>query len=113
MALALIEGWIDQVAVEAAGNRLPSLIKLRETQSRRRATQSPTQQLFAALVGLEVSPRRARECAAFWREIGEMKNENRDRLWEDSVLLPEQGDLADPIKFLKSTIVPDDLSGLI
>ncbi len=113
MALALIEGWIDQVVVEAAGNRLPSLIKLRETQSRRRATQSPTQQLFAALVGLEVSPRRARECAAFWREIGEMKNENRDRLWEDSVLLPEQGDLADPIKFLKSTIVPDDLSGLI
>ena len=113
MVLALIEGWIDQVVVDAAGDRLPSLLKLRETQARRRATQSPTQQLFAALVGLEVSPRTARECATFWREIGELKAENRDRLWEDAVLLPEQNDLADPIKFLKSTIVPDDLSGLI
>ena len=113
MALALIEGWIDQVVVDAAGDRLPSLIRLRETQSRRRATQSPTQQLFAALVGLEVSPRTARECAAFWHGIGEMKNENRDRLWEDAVLLPQQSDLADPVKFLKSTVVPDDLSGLI
>jgi putative hydrolase len=113
MVLALIEGWIDQVVVDAAGDRLPSLLKLRETQTRRRATQSPTQQLFASLVGLEVSPRTARECAVFWREIGEIKAENRDRLWEDAVLLPEQKDLADPIKFLKSTIVPDDLSGLI
>lgn len=113
MVLALIEGWIDQVVVAAAGDRLPSLIKLRETQSRRRATQSPTQQLFAALVGLEVSPRTARECAAFWGEIGEIENENRDRLWEDAVLLPEQSDLADPIRFLKSRIVPDDLSGLL
>jgi uncharacterized protein (DUF2342 family) len=42
-----------------------------------------------------------------------MKNENRDRLWEDAVLLPQQSDLADPVKFLKSTVVPDDLSGLI
>ncbi|KRO53777.1 MAG: hypothetical protein ABR62_03155, partial [Actinobacteria bacterium BACL2 MAG-120820-bin50] len=36
--LALIEGWIDAVVVKAASDRLPSLIKLRETQVRRRAT---------------------------------------------------------------------------
>jgi putative hydrolase len=114
MVLALIDGWIDQVVVDAAGNRLPSIIKLRETQSRRRATKSPTQQLFASLIGLEVSPRTARECAGFWRTIGETQSEtHRDKLWEDAVLLPREEDLADPLKFLKSTIVPDDLSGLL
>ena len=114
MVLALIDGWIDQVVVDAAGDRLPSIIKLRETQSRRRATKSPTQQLFASLIGLEVSPRTARECAGFWRTIGETQSEtHRDKLWEDAVLLPREEDLADPLKFLKSTIVPDDLSGLL
>ena len=114
MVLALIDGWIDQVVVDASGNRLPSMVKLRETQARRRATHSPTQQLFASLIGLEVSPRTARECASFWRTIGETQSEtHRDKLWEDAVLLPREVDLADPLKFLKSTIVPDDLSGLV
>jgi putative hydrolase len=114
MVLALIDGWIDQVVVDASGNRLPSMVKLRETQARRRATHSPTQQLFASLIGLEVSPRTARECASFWRTIGETQSEtHRDKLWEDAVLLPREEDLADPLKFLKSTIVPDDLSGLV
>lgn len=113
MVLALIEGWIDQVVTDAAGNRLPSLIKLTETQARRRATQSPTQQLFASLVGLEVSPRTTRECKEFWRVLGtENTGHHRDSLWEDPVLLPRESDLSDPVKFLKSTIVPDDLSSL-
>ena len=79
--LALIEGWIDAVVTKAAGERLPSMIKLRETQQRRRATNSPTQQLFATLVGLEVSPRRTREAIAFWEKIAELKDiQARDQI---------------------------------
>ena len=49
MALALIEGWIDYVTTKAVGDRLPSYPALSETLRRRRATKSPTQQLFATL----------------------------------------------------------------
>ena len=112
--LALIEGWIDAVVTKAAGDRLPSMIKLRETQQRRRATNSPTQQLFATLVGLEVSPRRTREAITFWEKVAELKDiEVRDQIWDESVLLPTSKDLLDAEAFLKARTIPDDLSGLI
>ena len=114
MALALIEGWIDNVTTIAVANRLPSYGALSETLRRRRATKSPTQQLFATLLGLEVSPRKLRECATFWSEVeSEIGLELRDQRWEDAALLPTANDLVDVKKFLDSTIVPDDLSGLI
>lgn len=113
MILALIEGWIDLVVVAAAGNRLASLSKLQETQQRRRATQSPTQQLFASLVGLEVSPRTIRECIAFWRRISELiSQQDRDRLWEEAYALPIPSEISDPEGFLKGRSAPDDLSSL-
>jgi hypothetical protein len=120
MALALIEGWVDNVVVIAAQDRLPSIISLQEMQRRSRVTNSPSQQLFASLLGLEVSPRKARECAHFWSELvalgnlqGETGLEVRDHRWEDSALLPTIKDLADPAAFIRSTTVPDDLSGLL
>ena len=114
MALALIEGWIDYVTTKAVGDRLPSYPALSETLRRRRALKSPTQQLFATLLGLEVSPRKARECAQFWFEVeSEIGLSNRDQRWEDPALLPRAEELADVKKFLASTSVPDDLSGLI
>lgn len=112
--LALIDGWIDSVVTLAAKNRLPSLVQLRETQQRRRATKSPTQELFATLVGLEVSPRRTREAIAFWEKIVELKDvKSRDEIWDESFLLPRADQLGDAEAFLKSRTVPDDLSGLI
>ena len=121
MALALIEGWIDHVTEISATDRLPSLSALQETHRRARITSSPTQQLFASLLGLEVSPRKMRECANFWREIYILSANNdaesavsiRDHRWEDPTLLPTAEDLADPVGFLASTTVPDDLSGLL
>jgi putative hydrolase len=111
--LALIEGWIDSVVATAVQDRLPDFAKLSETQQRRRATKSPTQQLFATLVGLEVSPRRTREAREFWTQltkIGDVKM--RDSIWDEAVLLPDAEQLIDPEGFIKSRIVPDDLSGL-
>lgn len=114
MILALIEGWIDYVSTKAVGDRLPSCPALSETLRRGRATKSPTQQLFATLLGLEVSPRKMRECSLFWFEVeSEIGLAGRDQRWEDPALLPKSQDLADVSKFLNSTIVPDDLSGLL
>jgi putative hydrolase len=114
MALALIEGWIDYVTTKAVGDRLPSYPALSESLRRRRATKSPTQQLFATLLGLEVSPRKARECSHFWFEVeSEIGLAERDQRWEDPALLPRAEELSDVKKFLESTSVPDDLSGLI
>ena len=114
MILALIEGWIDYVSTKAVGDRLPSYPALSETLRRGRATKSPTQQLFATLLGLEVSPRKMRECSLFWFEVeSEIGLAGRDQRWEDPALLPRSEDLVDVKKFLTSTIVPDDLSGLL
>jgi len=114
IALALIEGWIDHVTTAAAGERLPSFAALSETLRRRRATSAPTQQLFSSLFGLEVSPRKSRECAKFWSDVKDIGGvEVRDGRWEDPALLPNTDEVSDAAKFLESTTVPDDLSGLL
>ena len=111
-ALALIDGWSEEVVALAAGERLPNIAALQETLRRRRATSAPAQQLFSSLLGLQVSPRLARESAAFWKQIRELKDvESRDRVW--SGILPSADDLLTPECFMKSLEVPDDLSGLL
>jgi len=114
MALALIEGWIDHVISEVAGNRIPAFSALIENSRRRRATNSPMQQLFANLLGVEVSPRKMREASAFWSEVKNIKgSDGRDKCWDDPAFLPVPDDLVDVKAFLNSVTVPDDLSGLI
>jgi len=111
-ALALIDGWSEDVVTLAAGDRLPNIGALQETLRRRRATSAPAQQLFSSLFGLQVSPRLAREASAFWKQVRELKDvEARDRVW--SGILPTADDLLTPESFLKSLEVPDDLSGLL
>ena len=111
-ALALVDGWADEVAALAAGERLPALTSLREIFRRQRATNAPAQQLFKSLLGLQVSPRLAREASAFWQKARELKDISaRDQIW--SGILPSAEELLDPEKFLKSAEIPDDLSGLL
>ena len=114
MALALIEGWIDHVISQVGAERIPSFNALIENSRRRRAVNSPMQQLFATLLGLEVSPRKMREAAVFWSEVKTLRgSDGRDRCWEDPAFLPMPNDLKDVSAFLNSVTVPDDLSGLI
>ena len=111
-ALALVDGWADDVTTLAAGDRLPAITQLREMYRRQRATNAPAQQLFKSLLGLEVSPKLMREASAFWQKVRETKDvASRDALW--SGILPSADELLDPVAFLSSTQVPDDLSGLL
>jgi putative hydrolase len=110
--LALIDGWSEEVVTLAAGDRLPNIAALQETLRRRRATSAPAKQLFSSLLGLQVSPRLAREATVFWKQVREMKSiESRDRIW--SGILPTSDDLLTPESFMKSLEIPDDLSGLM
>lgn len=111
-ALALIDGWIEEVIALAAKDRLPALASLSELLRRERVSNSPIQQLFKALFNLEVSPKKIREATNFWSEIRAIKGiDSRDKIW--SGLLPTEKELADPISFVASTEIPDDLSGLL
>jgi putative hydrolase len=110
-ALALIDGWVEEVITLAADNRLPSLASLSELLRRERVSNSPIQQLFKALFNLEVSPKRIREATFFWHELRTKRDiDSRDKVW--SGLLPTEKELSDPIAFISSTEIPDDLSGL-
>jgi len=109
--LALVDGWNEAIVAQAAGDRLPNIAALQETLRRRRATSAPTQQLFANLFGLQVSPRRAREATAFWKSVTELRDiQMRDQIW--SGILPSADDLLTPENYLGSIEIPDDLSSL-
>ena len=101
-ALALIEGWVGHVVDTAAGERLPSVAALGEAFRRRRAAGGPAEQTFAALVGLELRPRRLREAGALWAAVTEHRGiQGRDALWGHPDLLPTDEDFADPEAFAR------------
>ncbi len=109
-ALALVEGWVCHVVDSAAGDRLPDVVRLGEAFRRRRAAGGPAEQTFAALVGLELRPRRLREAAALWAALTEHRGTSgRDALWGHPDLLPGEDDFADPDAYARSEL---DLSSL-
>jgi len=92
--LALVEGWVETVVIDALGDRLPGVSALSETLRRRRATGGPAEQTFATLVGLELRPRKLREAAALWRRLTtDAGIEARDKVWSHPDLLPDSSDL--------------------
>ncbi|HEY0187708.1 MAG TPA: zinc-dependent metalloprotease [Cellulomonas sp.] len=96
-ALALVEGWVDEVTAAAAMPHLPHTVALREMIRRRRAAGGPAEQTFATLVGLELRPRRSRDAAALWSLIArEQGPQARDAVWDHPDLLPDAEDLDDP-----------------
>lgn len=110
---ALIEGWIDEVSASAALEHLPSLPALRESARRGRATGGPMQKAFAALIGLEISPRSSRDAATFFNYIASNESiSQRDELWSSPELLPTIEEISNPSEFRKGRSAPDDLSTL-
>jgi putative hydrolase len=102
-ALALVEGWVDDVTMAAVSGRLPSAQALQEATRRRRASGGPAEQTFAALVGLELRPRRLRDAAALWQALREQRGiEGRDAVWAHPDLLPSSDDLDDPAGFVST-----------
>src|SRR6266487_4453407 len=108
--LALIEGWVSHVVERAAGERLPDVVRLAEAFRRRRAAGGPAEQTFAALVGLELRPRRLREATALWSALTEHRGiAGRDALWGHPDLLPDDDAFKDPETYARSSLDLTDL----
>ena len=111
IALALVEGWVDEVVGQATAERMPAATKLREAVRRRRAAGGPAEQTFAALVGLELRPRRLRDASTLWGGLRSRSGaEARDGVWMHPDLLPTAADLDDPLSFRAEATAPQELS---
>ncbi len=109
--LALVEGWVDEVVGQAAGERMPDADKLQEAIRRRRAAGGPAEATFAALVGLELRPRRLRDASALWGSLRSRQgHEARDAVWAHPDLLPTGEDLDDPLGFREDLGAAESLS---
>lgn len=111
VTLALVEGWVDEVVGQAAGERMPSAGKLQEAVRRRRAAGGPAEQTFASLVGLELRPRRLRDASTLWGSLRTRQGtEARDGVWMHPDLLPTAADLDDPLGFREDAAAPETMS---
>ena len=111
VTLALVEGWVDEIVSQAAGERMPSATKLQEAVRRRRAAGGPAEQTFATLVGLELRPRRLRDASTLWGSLRTRQgNEARDGVWMHPDLLPTAADLDDPLGFREGATAPESLT---
>ncbi|MGH3414668.1 MAG: zinc-dependent metalloprotease [Marmoricola sp.] len=98
--LALVEGWVDDVVGQATADRMPTASKLQEAIRRRRAAGGPAEETFAALVGLELRPRRLRDASTLWGSLRSRQGtDGRDAVWAHPDLLPTAEDLDDPLGF--------------
>jgi putative hydrolase len=109
--LALVEGWVDEVVGQATVERMPAAGKLQEAVRRRRAAGGPAEETFAALVGLELRPRRLRDASTLWGSLRARQGiEARDAVWLHPDLLPTAADLDDPLGFREHVESPDEMS---
>jgi putative hydrolase len=111
VTLALVEGWVDEVVGQATAERMPNAGKLQEAVRRRRAAGGPAEDTFAALVGLELRPRRLRDASTLWGSLRTRQGtEARDGVWMSPALLPTAADLDDPLGFREGATSPADMS---
>jgi putative hydrolase len=111
VTLALVEGWVDEVVGQATAERMPNATKLQEAVRRRRAAGGPAEDTFAALVGLELRPRRLRDASTLWGSLRTRQGaEARDGVWMDPALLPTAADLDDPLGFREGASTPEEMS---
>lgn len=111
IALALVEGWVDEVVGQATAERMPTAARLQEAVRRRRAAGGPAEETFATLVGLELRPRRLRDASTLWGSLRTRQGtEARDGVWMSPHLLPTDADLDDPLGFREGSDAPTQLS---
>jgi hypothetical protein len=84
---------------------MPDAAKMQEAVRRRRAAGGPAESAFAALVGLELRPRRLRDASALWGSLRSRKGQaDRDAVWSHPDLLPTSADLDDPLGFQEGSV---------
>lgn len=104
-SLALVEGWVDVVSIAATRRHLPQVDALAEAIRRRRATGGPAEKTFAALVGLELRPRRLRDAVNLFMALEDRGGASaRDGAWRHPDLAPRSEDLDDPLGYVDRSL---------
>ncbi|MFC7489581.1 MULTISPECIES: zinc-dependent metalloprotease [unclassified Knoellia] len=100
--LALVEGWVDVVTAAAVTPQLPQAEALGEAIRRRRASGGPAEKTFAALVGLDLRPRRLRDAANLFAALEASGGADaRDAAWAHPDVAPSASDLDDPLGYVE------------
>ena len=108
--LALVEGWVDVVSGAAVRAHLPQSEALGEAVRRRRASGGPAEETFAALVGLELRPRRLRDAANLFAALESSGGAGaRDGAWAHPDVAPDSGDLDDPLGYVERSAAGDSM----
>ncbi len=99
-ALALVEGWVEDVTARTVAPHVPHGVPLREMMRRRRAAGGPAEHVFSTLVGLQLRPKRLREAATLFAGlVADGGPEARDAVWAHPDLLPQAADLDAPAAY--------------
>jgi putative hydrolase len=104
--LALIEGWTELVVKTATESKLAAYPALAESMRRRRAAGGPAENAFAALVGLEIRPKRMRAAFDFWQTLTNLVgHQKRELVWNNLELMPKNDDLDNPVEFAQQVAI--------
>lgn len=107
--LALIEGWVDHVTIQAAGPWLANLSVMEETTRRRRAVRAPSSEALSTILGVQLEPQRIRAAANLWGALlAQRGTEGRDDVWRHPDLIPTAADLDDPLGYAAGESTPTD-----
>lgn len=99
--LAVIEGWVDEVSMQACLPHLPSAYALQELMRRRRAVTCPIEKVLKPIIGMELSPKDARNAAKICQILNQQKGAaERDAIWEHPHKIPTAEELTNPEEFL-------------
>lgn len=99
--LAVIEGWVDEVSMQACLPHLPSAYALQELMRRRRAVTCPIEKVLKPIIGMELSPKDARNAAKICQILNQQRGAvERDSIWEHPHKIPTAEELTKPEEFL-------------
>ena len=99
--MAAIEGYAEHVMDAAAGSLGPSVVELRAAMERRRESAGTVARLLAWMLGLEMKMRQYRDGKRFSDQVVERAGiDGLNRAWDGPSSLPDEGDIADPERWL-------------
>ena len=110
--LALVEGWVDVVVLDALNDRLPKAQAIHESWVRRRATGGSAEEAFEKVAGVELGSPRVSDAVDLWRRLDNaVGQERRDQVWDHPDFIPVAADLDNSAAFIDSVLggsVDDD-----
>jgi coenzyme F420 biosynthesis associated uncharacterized protein len=95
--MSLLEGHADVVMDGVGPSVIPSVAKIREKFTKRRAGAGPVDQMVRRLLGFDAKLRQYRDGSAFVRGVVEKVGmEGFNAVWTSPETLPRKNEIADP-----------------